>query len=341
MTPLMTHFWFIDGQVITYNDRMAMSKPLDLGFNFTAPALMLDTLKVSYQAGDIEFRESIGKKGERGVKIRIGGGDQKNDFNSFDPEDTRPIFEMPKANYNAPVFGESLGKAQLSIETCLLAISSDQLQPERTGITIIPEDKALALYAFNNTSMARCTLNLGDSDFKGRVTIPADFWSIFLNLTKGMVVKESKKSVLVSIGKKEIIAKVGDVRLLAKVLPVDQPTDLLAIFAKHYTPALKKQLVPLTEDIGEAMDRAVEISRNDADCFTEVSVTKNVLRLETNAQDGFANDIIEFPHPDVAPVQVKLAQLSKGRKLFERMAVSKDVVVATKGERVFMISAKG
>lgn len=335
--PLMEHFWLFDGQVTTYNDRLAMSKPLDLGFDGTVQSLLLDMLRVSYQAGKIEFKHEPDKEQ---VSVRIGGGDQKNKFKSNSAEDAKNIFAMPKCNFNAPAFAESLGKARESIETCLLAVSSDQQQPERTGITIIPEDKVLSFYAFNNVALARCTLPLGETSYKGRITVPVDFWNIFLSLTKNMTVKDAKKSVLLSLASKEVQAKVDDVRLYAKTLPVDDPTDLRKIFNKHYTADMKANLVPLTADMWEAMKRNLTATKGDAEVFTKLTVKGNELRMTTNGKSGMADDVMDFNHPDVGPINVRVEQLTKAEGLVERMSISEDVVALVKDARVYVVSSR-
>lgn len=342
MLEIMTHFWFADGRVTTFDDHLAMEAP-NGGLkddNFTAPAAMRDLLKVSYQGGTVEFDF---RKDEFDLYVN----DNVATFKTLDVDDAHAMFKMPKLVSNAPVFGGLLGKAQMAIEVCLLAVSNDGNFPERCGITIIPEDGALALYAFNFHSIARCVLKEGTSN-KGRITIPTQFWTIFLGLTKGMDSKQGKAGVQMLLHKDHALAQVGDVKLFAKTLPVPEPTDIGGIFDKYYTKEVERSLIPVTADLVECTDRAAVISTGDEGAHTTLKVKGNKLSLKTSANRGSVDDEIPFNHPDAGPLKVNPLLLASGLKLFgpgekfpSTVAVTKQVVVLQKAERVYMVSGIG
>lgn len=338
---LLKHFWFSGGKVTAFNDLLAMECPCPgIDDEFTAPLHMLDLLRASNLGSklDFEFRET---------EFDLYTGDQFATLSTFNVRDAFKLFTFPKAKPNTPVFADLIGKASMAIDVCLLATTTDLNFPERQGITIIPEDDKLALYAFHNQSFCRCELN-GKGAHGSRITVPADFWRIFQNLTKGMDSKEAKGAVTMVLDADFAFATVGGVKLFCKTLPVKNPTDLRKTFNKHYNDdEVAKNLVPVTADFMESIARAVVLSTGveDKNCRTRLQVKKNELSIKTSSQRGEQDDLIPVKHPNTKELKVQaplladaLNHFSPSDKALSKVAFSDVCVVLQKAERVYMVN---
>lgn len=337
--PIERHFWFTGGKVIAYNEWLGMMVPCKVGAEMTAPLILRDVLKASYQAGTVEFEVDL-PKGKQSGHLLVYVGKNPAKFPTMNVEDTKSIFRMPKIEgTSGTVFADKLGKAQLAIDVCLLSVGTDGNFPERVGITIAKEDEGLALYGFNNDSIARCLLE-GKAVINQRaerITVPTQFWTVFQNLTKGKDVQEAKASVEVMLDAKHVVARVGEVMLFAKVLPVDNPSPLRKVYEEHFNTAVRKNLVPINQKLERAVGRSIAVSKNDVEPSTTITVKGGHMILTTAGGLGDTDDEFEFDHPDTAPLVIPAKKLAS-LELFERIAVGKRSVVLVKAERVYMVS---
>lgn len=328
MVPIMEHFWFTGSDVLTYDDHLAMQAPCDIGLKLTVTGKLLPLLKASYQSGVLKFTEQ-----DDGLLVSIGKA--KATLTTKNIRDASNLFKMPALEANAPELTNHMDLTRQAIEACRLAM--DDTTPHRNGITLLPEDGALSLYAYNNDSLARCVLPGGK--LKKRIMLPAAFWNILLSL----IPKKDKANVKVMLREEHVLAQVGDVLLYAKTVEVAAPTDLRKLYDTNYTAAAKR-LVPISAEFHEAIKRAAVLTKDDKNSKTTLTVENGELNVTTDALHGLTDDRVRFDHPD-AHVTLKPAPLLEALERFTgeeaKVAIGKRVVALSEAGRVFLLSGTG
>jgi len=145
--PIMSHYWFTGSHVMAYNDRIAINCICKTDFKGALPGLLLQLLKAS-QAPKLELEykpadsEVLFKLGSSRVRLAV-----------LPPADF--VFDMPALEDDANALKSTRKALVAGIAACLASVGNDTSMPEQLGVSILPGDDELHLFATNNATLSR------------------------------------------------------------------------------------------------------------------------------------------------------------------------------------------
>lgn len=279
--PVLTNFCFTDGgTVYAYNDVIGIETDCDIGFVGGIKGVLLLQLLSKSKAKELHFIDDSGT-------LKIKAARSEFEFQHIPEEDF--IFDYPDFDDTPSI--QVTEELLEGITRCLIAASDNPMLPTRAGITLIPGDQGLTLYATDGFSMASY---LCDDDVTGfdHVIFPNQFCQQLIRLGK-----MHKEGGTVYIGKRSVLADFGGTTLFSKLLTTEDPLDFEKVFGNHWEDAEGKMMsLPKTFHLG--LDRACTILSSDTnaiDKLTKLEVEDGILMLVTKTEHGKVEDTFDLP----------------------------------------------
>jgi hypothetical protein len=329
--------YLLDGKrLIAFNDRIGLAVPLPSEFIGAVPgASLLDGVAIAKHAEEIKLEAN----GNEARLIGIKGRDRN--YNVGLPllaaDSYQQIFSMPaRPRDGCPLDDEFF----TAIDNCLQSVAKHSTVPETTGITLIPNHSQLDLFATDRMTMTRAKLKK-HSEFNRRVTLSAEFCEQLLRLREA-------KNVLLSLKSDHVLVAADKTTLFGRLLQVDgDPIDYAGILKRH-TPNSFPNGVPKPKDderfrIGIALSVANRFSDSKVNDRIQLKISGGQLSLSAAnvTRYGSGNDAVPFAeHPDASSA-VAIGRICEQFERYERMLVRSDAVLLSKGQNLFMASARG
>lgn len=332
LVPILSHYWLTGTHAMTFDDHLAMRVPCVTDVRLTIAKQVQELLSVSNPSKEVQWEEA--KDGK--ITVRVGRNYAVLQTDAV--ERALKIFTMPNMVKEEilPAVRDNTKEFVAALKVSLLSTSNDPSLPEQCGVTILPEDDRLAIYSFNHDSLTQSFLKLGRTDFKKRIVVPAQFCEILSALSGGEVVVE------LTLNDQYCLARVDDIELYAKTLSVPRPTDIRRVVEDHYTPAAKKALVDVSDDLRELVARAMVIGEHDTEQeYTELEVKEGKLTFYTESSRGVVDDEIAFDGTDTSRVRIRSKLLGNGIDMFTKISITNEAVILSDGPRVYVISSAG
>lgn len=224
LSPILSHFCFVDGLVYAYNGIAGVMIEADHNLEC---ALHGDTLLNILEASGAE-EVTVAAGDEPGLfQIDTPGGWVKIPSldvatSTFEPPDEQPIITVP-------ITDEFLN----GIERCLISVGSDSVKPEFSGITVQVAGGKLELFSTDNRTASRFTFS---GKIVGRktvaVVVPEQTCGLIGKLAAACGAQDDGTYGKLAIGEKAAILTFAGATVVSKMLPA-KPEVFAAVFGKH------------------------------------------------------------------------------------------------------------
>jgi len=341
LTPILSHFWFMGGNVMAYNDHIAIRTQFkfDSDIKAAVPETLLSLLKASRAAKiEAELERSKEEGEDETYALRIKAASTKFKLPVLPPEDFKTLFKMPAMEESEHLRVEH--KAFLKgIEDCLASVSTDSARIDNTGITLFFEDEVLHLYATNDVTVTEVRLPWKGKApaFGKRAILSGDFCRQMLR------VAARGKAWEVSVNKEYALMHSGEVWLYGSLVHSDNPMNFAGIMQQHVNEAVGKSLVQIPTKLELMLDRAIIIEGGNPDNSTHAWVQDGRLRLTSNGLGGHVSDStqIDERHKDTPKVRVSPKHLKQGYGRFEKIAMTERCIIMSKKGTTYLIAVRG
>jgi DNA polymerase III sliding clamp (beta) subunit (PCNA family) len=247
--------------------------------------------------------------------------------------------EPPKPDEGIPLATQDLKAA---LECCMMSVSNDTSVPDYLGITIMPKEKDLLLYATNGHTISRAKLTSKVPIPINRVILSGKFIAQLLRL-----VGRGARGNLV-IASDHSIAQVGNVTLFGRLIESSKPLPLEDTYSHHVPANVHNQLYQIPSALRLILERAVIITDGATDqTSTQVTVKngtdgKRRMVFKSQSTRGEITDRMEVTdaQPDV-DTQFRAKLLKNGFGAFDKMLVTEQCVVMSRDQFSYLVATVG
>lgn len=336
LVPVLNHFWFRGDRLLAYNDQIALSTPCKIDFKGAVPGSTLISLLSASRAKDVEFlvgKDANGNKLPEG-QLLIKAASSRLKLPYLEEEATT-LFDMPQPSQK-DALNASMKDFLFGVETCLRSVQENTAIPDSLGITVLPRNKQLDLYATNDSTISHVCIELKAVPIlKDRVVLSGAFCRQMVALAA-----LSDKNQL-EIHDDYSLFKSGDNLLFGRLVNVPKPLDFSASIESHYPVGSEDSLVAIPSKLQLVLERAIIIT----DSKTERSRTSIVIKdgkasFYSKSEKGEVRDsvLLEASHPDVE-ITIEPKLLKSGYGFFERMLFTETCAIMTKDNALYLIAA--
>ena len=336
LVPVLSHFWFSNNALVAYNDQIAISTKLTSSFAGAVPGGLLMSLLSASKAKDVEFfvgEDSDGKKLPDG-QLLIKAASSKLKL-PFLPEEQTKIFEMPKPN-PAEALPVDMTAFLQAISDCTKSLREDTSMPDSLGITISVENDIIKFYATNDATISYSTVKVKSHATNYRVVLSGNFCRQMLSLAK----LSDKKHI--EIHPDYSLFQCGDTILFGRLVDVQRPLDFDSVIEGSFPKEIHKNLVAIPSKLQLILERAVIITESKTERpKTAITVKQGIARFLSKSEErGEVRDScqVEPQHPDVS-VSIDPRLFRAGFGAFDKMILTEQCLVMTKGSSVYLVSA--
>lgn len=288
--PALKHIRFAGGFATTYNDVAGISVRCDVDVERCLPGETLIRALASFGAENLMVQEG------KDSSVVLSSGRSKLKLPTMAIKDFP--FEVPDEDADEVELDANIMKG---IERCLLSVGNDPTHPATMGVTLDIDDKGNAvLYSTDNTTVSRYQT-------KSKIKLPADtpvimptfFCEQLVSLNKAFPDKEPVMllmvgALLVEWGKS---AKLFT-KTISDLVPLDFPR-LMNKYCKMET--LKQQLSVIPDSFDAALGRALLVLIGEVDKSTKITVSENLLKLNSTSSMGDSDDSMTFTGDQEGP----------------------------------------
>lgn len=326
LVPVLSHFWFTEsGNLMAYNDQIAISTKLESDFVGAVPS-MLTSLLTASRAKDVEI--NITDKGN--LEVKAASSRFKLPFieaKAFE------IFTMPKPSKDAlPVDAKEFLAA---IESCMLSLKEDTSMPDSLGITVVYKNKGFDLYATNDATISYARVKASAELKNFRVVLPGSFCRQMLSLAK----LEGNKHI--EVHDDYALFESGDSLLFGRLVDVARPLDFAGVIQQSFPKEAAAGLVLVPSKLELILDRAVIITESKQERpKTEIKIKDGKAHFFSRSENGEVNDstMLEANHPAVE-VSIDPRLFKAGYGAYDKMLLTKQCLIMSKGQNLYLVSA--
>lgn len=343
--PILECFWFTGTHIIAHNDQIGICVPFKTDFKAaTKGELLLGLLKNS-RAKDVDL-SLAGEKDAEHLLLKAAATKAKL---GLEPLGSHPLDGVPKINAEKALkLGKQAEDLLHAIDLVMLSVTGDTTIPDQLGITFIPEEGGVGLFSTNDASMSYSFFKLAKK-WPTRVILPSLF------CTQLRVLGGKNADISLEVRKDQVIATINDaddkgppIILFTRVIESERPHDFGRTLDAHYTPKVRKQLLPLPSRLKLICERAFIVSQDKkGNVKTSFKVEAGNLAVFTDGSGQVRDTMPLDGHPDVAlDVEVSFLRSALGSyhsALEEEngaFCVTPACVIMTSGESVFMLAEK-
>ncbi len=206
------------------------------------------------------------------------------------------------------------------------------------GVTLIPQDGALSMFATDSITITHSSLKIGKNELKERTILSGMFCKEMVELAK----KAKPETIALEITSDHALFVAGVVTLFGKLLASDRPFDFPSILNHHCPPGYAKRLVQMPARLSGALERAsIILDDGSGDNKTTAEISGGTMRLHSQSKRGEVDESIVLDgHSDIK-VLFNPKLVRAGCEHFDHVLFSKECVVMTsKGSNdIYLISA--
>jgi DNA polymerase III sliding clamp (beta) subunit (PCNA family) len=199
---------------------------------------------------------------------------------------------FPKANSEGDTSVKIDEEWCAALNHAMLSVTNNTNNDERRGVTFLPTEKFLTLYATDSVSLSIAAMPLPEEWVADRFALPGDFIREILR-------QVGENGTLVAWENHAEASNDAGVRVLSRMLNVPSPTDFPAL-VKRLTPANKP--VPLPDALKRALERAELLrAEKDAAPASFTFVDKDILVIEASSALGDLREELHIndDHPEL------------------------------------------
>jgi DNA polymerase III sliding clamp (beta) subunit (PCNA family) len=335
LVPVLSHFWFKENTLLAYNDQIAISTKLSSNFAGAVPGSTLISLLSVSRAKEVEFfvkEDMDGKKLPEG-QLLIKAASSKLKL-PFLPEENTKIFEMPKPNPQEllPVDMNTFLEA---VEACMRSLKEDTSMPDSLGITFAFGNGVLKLYATNDATISHASIKLRQDVKEGRFVLSGNFCRQMIALAK----LADKRHI--EIADDYSLFQCGDTILFGRLVDVQRPLDFDNVISQAFPKSIHNQLVAIPSKLHLMLERAVIITESKTErSKTAITVKDGIAKFLSQSEKGEVRDQVQLEdmQPDVS-VTIDPRLFKAGYGGFDRMALTEQCLIMTKGSSLYLVSA--
>lgn len=328
IVQIMTHVWFTGKTLQTWNGHVSISVPLKTDFACAVPGATLLSLLKAARAKDIELEC-------KDDELRIKGASTKINLPTLSSEMFN--FKMPKPA-DEPTIKKGAAALLKGIRLCMRSVSLDTSDPNFLGITVIPGEGHVALFASDGATMSRAEIPFKSKVPFERVVIPNLFCKELLSLAK------NDKALYLEILKDGCMyASPNGTLMFGTPVHVDKPKSFGPIFNDFHPAANDKKMVALAGPrLARILDRACIVAQGEAKPVkTTIKVEKARAHFSTESRLGKVTDHMDLQtgHADVT-IEVSPKAMRAGCEDFDKLLITERCVVMSNGTAHYLIAGR-
>jgi DNA polymerase III sliding clamp (beta) subunit (PCNA family) len=337
LVPVLSHFWFRNGELLCYNDQIAISTKLNMYFAGAVPGSTLVSLLSVSRAKEVEFfvgQDADNKKLPEG-QLLIKAASSKLKL-PFLPEENTKIFEMPKPDIKQalPVDMKAFLEA---VESCTRSLKEDTSMPDSLGITLAFDKNGLNLYATNDATISYAHVKLKQHVHDDmRVCLSGNFCRQMLALAK-----LGDKSH-VEFHSNYSLFQCGDNVLFGRLVDVQRPLDFQSVIESSYPKSLHNKSVAVPSKLQLMLERAVIITESKTErSKTAITVKDGIARFHSASEKGEVRDSVQLEEmqPDVS-VTIDPRLFKVGYGAYAKMLLTEQCLIMVNGNSsLYLVSA--
>lgn len=323
LVPALSHYWFRDGQLMAYNDKIAISTKLPSDFRGAVPKTLLDLLAAS-KAKEVEL---MPKAGELIVKAA------SSKFKlPFLPETQTMIFSIPEPEPGKKLLVNTEDFLN-ALDLCKKSLKENPAAPSTLGVTLNIEvgdaEPCLFLHSTNNATITRTSLAVKD-------TPAIDFDQVVLSWAF------CKQMALVSkqLGKKRLeindgyaLFTCGDTTLFGRLVETPKAVDFKTTIEVVYPSSDWDHAVQIPTKMELILDRACIIANSKQLPKTEITVKGGIASVFSSSEKGEVNDSVQLEgHPD-AHICVDPRLVRNGYDHFDKILITGSCVAMSRSHK--------
>lgn len=340
LIPILTHYWFTGKNVMAYNDVVAISAPYETEFKGALRGSLLSGILSKLPGENVDFLLEDGN-------VVIKSGRSKLKVTPL-PEDSF-IFTFPKVKEDkaALVLTEKTRHALMrAIDICLQSLSRRVSEPQRMGITIIPDGDRLSFYSTDSVTLSAAYVSAKGHGFDGHITLSKLFCETALKLAQ----RKGIDKVHFYIDSEYAMMVFSDgVKLYGRLVDDPNPPNFAKIVGNYLPKGNKNSTIKIPSGLSEALDRAHLVVQKALEPTTRIKVTEGsngdmVLRILAKSEHGEATESVKIDdqHPEVN-VKIDLTRFREcDLSKFDSMLFDAGcIVLASGGDMYHLIAVQG
>lgn len=359
LIPALTHFWFTGKEVMGYNDVISVVVPCETTFRGSVKGRVLYNFLTKCSGPEVEFKEIKPSK----TKSKKDSGDDVNDLEDAPNlqikcgrasmkmrlfSDDTFLFELPEYEDWPSIDVESKHFLD-ALDVCLQSLGSHVSEPERNGITVMPQEKGvLHLYSTDSVTLSHAAVtNQVRSDLPDRFVLSF----AFCDAARRLLSRSKKKEYQLHLDEDHaVMAFEGGIKLFGRLIEDMSPLDFDDVFSRHLPKRDTNLMIPIPKRLGIVLERAyvaVAKSMTPETRFKVISDSKGTsLRITAASEYGEVRDRVRLSdgdgHPDVS-VKVDLKRVRDcGFDVFDNIRITDKCIVLSKGSDMYhLISVLG
>ena len=314
LVPVLTHYLFTGKRLLAYNDRIALSVPLDLDFKGTVEGkLMLDYVTMCTHAKTATLGADNGR-----ARLALGKSQFRLETKPADAF-TFAMPAMPKPSegvLNADAFFPAL-------DNCLFSTASSATVNEQLGVTFIPNGSKVRMFATDLKSLSYAQLPLPQLGLKEKAIVPTEFCRQMLAL------KDAQRKQLVMRSDHALFIA-DDTVLFGRVLRSDTNQINFDRALKNSLPANFPNGMAKMDERGRQHDRLKTTFAMAARLYdikgnvvnTTITVRDNIVRMEALSPRGDARDQIKLDFHPAVEAKVNASLVKAGYDRYKRIQIT-------------------
>lgn len=337
LIPVLTHYWFTGKEVMAYNDIVAISAPYKTEFKGAVRGALLGGILSKMGGGDVTFTKEdsalVIKCGRTKLRVPLLPPD------SF-------LFTFPEVDEDDALLSlTKKGKFGLTraFDICLQALSRRVSEPQRMGITVVPESsKKLTFYSTDSVTLSAAPITAEDHGLDKHVTMSKLFCESALKL---MQRKDVGGVALHLDSEYSMMTFNDDVKLYGRLVDDPNPPKFKSIVENYLPKSKGNEMVAIPKELPAALERAYLVVHKALEPVTKLRVLegsdgKQILRISAKSETGEVTESIEIgDHPDVS-LKIDLARFREcDLAKFDKIVFDAGCIVLASGRDMYHLVA--
>lgn len=337
LIPVLTHYWFTGKEVMAYNDVVAISAPYKTDFKGAIRGSLLGGILSKFAGGDVSFTledsSVVIKSGRSKMRVPLLPPD------SF-------LFVFPKVDKDDALLSldeETKPSLVRAFDICLQSLSRRVSEPQRQGITVVPESKKnLTFYATDSVTLSSAPVTSEGHGLEKHVTMSKLFCESALKLMQRKDIKE----VSLHIDDEYAMMLFDDgVKLYGRLVDDPNPPKFKDIVGRYLPKGKGNAMVKIPDGLSAALDRAYLVVHKTLEPVTKIKIAEDAkgklaLRISAKSENGEVVESIAIEdHPEVS-LKIDLARFREcDLAKFDRITFDSGCIVLASGRDMYHLVA--
>lgn len=341
LIPVLTHFWFTGTAVMAYNDTIAISAPYETEFTGAIRGSLLTGILSKLSGEDVDFTLDGNT-----VIIKSKRSKMTAPLLSTDAF----LFEFPKVkveNATLRLKKDQVAELVAALEICLQSLSRRVSEPQRLGVTVVPDKNGLNFYATDTVTMSAASIKVKPNDMAGHVTLAKPFCESALKLLS----RKGVNDVSLMITDEYVLLLIGDkdhrIKLYGRLVEDPNPPKFKDVIKRYLPEGSDDKLIGIPKGLADALDRAHLVIHKALEPVTTIKVVEGsngtMLRILAKSEQGEVSESVKLKegddHEEVALeidlIRFRECDVSK----FDRILFDERCVVLARGSDMLHLIA--